>query len=129
MVDFMEVLPGGFNKTLRAHMNRLDVNEEELSYRSNISTVTLSKYLNHNDAEKKIENVLAVGKALCLNPIFMEDLLRKAGLLSFFEKNDRAAIIVRYLIWNHPDESIDEWQKTLDEAHVNIQLPKKKIKK
>lgn len=122
MADFMEDLPGSFSKTLKAHMTRRDVNEEELAYRSNISTVTISKYLNHNNAEKKYENVLAVGKALCLHPIYMEDLLEKAG---FSDKRDRAAIIIKFLIWNHPDDTIAEWQQKLDEAHVNIKLPRK----
>lgn len=38
----MDELPGGFGKTLKYHMERLDINEEELSYRSHISTQTMS---------------------------------------------------------------------------------------
>ena len=52
----------------------------------------------------------------------MEDLLEKAG---FSDKRDRAAIIIKFLIWNHPDDTIAEWQQKLDEAHVNIKLPRK----
>ncbi len=82
IAEIMDELPGGFGKTLKYHMKRLDVNEEELSDRSHISIQTISKYINNGSAEKKYANVLAIVKALCMHPIFMEDLLAKAG----FEK-------------------------------------------
>lgn len=75
----MGELPSGFGGTLRYHMNRLNVNEEELSYRCHLSPQTLSKYINDNGADKKYANVVAVAKALYLHPVFMEDLIEKAG--------------------------------------------------
>lgn len=121
MSKFMEDLPGSFSKTLKAHMKRKDVNEEELSFRCHISVQTISKYLNYNDEKKKYENVLAVGKALCLHPIYMEDLLKKAGFRT--DKSDRASIIMKFLIWHHSNDTIEEWQKTLDDARVNLKFP------
>lgn len=123
IADIMAGLPGGFSNTLRAHMQRKNINEEELAYRSNISTVTLSKYLNQNDAVKKYENVLAVCKALYIHPACMEDLIEKAG---FSDTNDRTRLVVKYLIWHHADDTVEEWQQKLDEAHINLQLPKRK---
>ena len=126
MAEFMENLPGAFSKTLKAHMDRKGVNEEELSYRCHISVQTISKYINHNDEKKKYENVLAVGKALCLHPMYMEDLIKKAGFET--DKADRASIIVKFLIWHHFDDTVEEWQKKLDEARTNINLPQEKNK-
>lgn len=34
IAEIMDELPGGFGKTLKYHMERLDINEEELSYRT-----------------------------------------------------------------------------------------------
>ena len=124
IAEIMDELPGGFGKTLKYHMERLDINEEELSYRSHISTQTISKYINNGSAEKKYQNVVAIAKALCMNPVFMEDLIEKAG---FEKKYDSVAFFVKFLIWNHPDDSVDEWQKKIDDAHVNLQLPAQKI--
>lgn len=123
IAEIMDTLPGGFGKTLKYHMDRLDVNESELSDRSHISEQTISKYINNGSAEKKYANVVAIAKALCMNPIFMEDLLFKAG---YDKKYDQIAFFVKFLIWNHPDDSVDEWQQKINDAHVNLQLPAKK---
>lgn len=69
--------------------------------------------------------MLAIGKALGLHPILMEILLEKAG---FSNKYDYASVVLKYLIWNQQDETIEEWQKTIDEAHLNIKLPVRKEK-
>ena len=122
IAEIMDELPGGFGKTLKYHMERLDVNEEELSHRSHISTQTISKYINNGSAEKKYQNVVAICKALCMNPVFMEDLIAKAG---FDKKHDAVAFFVKFLIWNHPDDSVDEWQQKINDAHVPLQLPSK----
>ena len=119
----MDKLPGGFGKTLKYHMQRLDINESELSDRSHISEQTISKYINNGSAEKKYANAVAIAKALCMNPVFMEDLLAKAG---FEKKYDPVAFFVKFLIWNHPDDSVDEWQKKIKDANVNLQLPARK---
>lgn len=113
-------LPGSFGGTLKYHMERLDINEEELSYKCHLSVQTLSKYINDNGADKKYPNVVAVCKALCLHPIFFEDLLSKAG---FDGKWSQATFFIQHLMWGHPDDSVEEWQKKLDDAHVNLQLP------
>lgn len=114
---------GGFCKTLRFHMDRKDMNEEELSWESGISTTTLSKYLNDNNCAKKLENVLAVGKALRLSPPYMQDLLVKSNVGI---SNTHTGIMLNILIWNHSDDSIEEWQEKLDAANVNLKLPRPK---
>lgn len=123
LAEIMENMPQSFGKTLRFHMDRLNVNEEELSYRSNISPQTISKYINNSNAEKKYANVVAICKALYMNPVFMEDLLAKAG---YDKKYDQVAFFVKFLIWNHPDDSVDEWQRKIDDAKVDLKLPQKK---
>ncbi len=121
--NVLESLPGSFSKTLEAHMKRKDINEEELSYRSNISTVTISKFINHNEAEKTFASVLAICIGLNLHPLFMEDLIAKAG---YANRIDPTHIFVKFLIWNHSDDSIEGWQSKLDEAKINLKLPQKK---
>lgn len=123
IAGIMDELPQGFGKTLKYHMKRLDVNEAELSDRSHISIQTISKYINQGSAEKKYANVVAIGKALYMNPVFMEDLLAKAG---YDKKYDQVAFFIRFLIWNHPDDSVEEWQRKINDAHVNLQLPKQR---
>lgn len=125
IADIMDEIPQAFGKTLKYHMKRLDVNEFELSDRSHISVQTISKYVNNSNAEKKYANVVAICKALYMNPVFMEDLLAKAG---YDKKYDQTAFFVKFLIWNHPDDSVDEWQRKIDEAHVNLKLPENKNK-
>lgn len=61
-----------------------------------------------------------------MNPIFMEDLLAKAR---YDKKYDQVAFFVKFLIWNYPDDSVDEWQRKIDDAHVNLQLSGKNHKK
>lgn len=56
MAEFMEDLPGAFSKTLRAHMVRKKIGEDELAFRCYLSVRTISKYLNHNGEKKKYEN-------------------------------------------------------------------------
>lgn len=94
-----------------------------MSWESGISTTTLSKYLNDNDCTKKLENVLAVGKALRLSPPYMQDLLVKSNVGI---SNTHIAIMLNILIWNHSDDSIEEWQEKLDAANVNLKLPRPK---
>lgn len=118
--DIMGQLPASFAGTLKYHMNRLDVNQEELSFRCNISVQTLSKYINDNGAERKYANVVAVCKALCLHPVYFEDLLSKAG---FDGKWSQATFFVKQLIWGHPDDSVEEWQRKIDDAHIDLKLP------
>mgnify|MGYP003106389075 FL=1 len=113
-------LPASFGGTLKYHMKRLDINEEELSDRCHLSVQTLSKYINDNAADKKYPNVVAVCKALYLHPVFFEDLLSKAG---FDGKLSQATFFIKQLIWGHPDDSVEEWQRKINDAHVNLQLP------
>lgn len=123
MVKVFGELPGNFSNTLKYHMKRLDVTVDELADRSYISTVTISHYRSDNACSKSLESVLAIGKALCLHPTYFEDLLEKAG---YSDRHDKTWVIVKYLINNQQDETIEEWQKTLDEAGVNLKLPTKK---
>lgn len=123
VAKIMDEIPGGFGKTLKYHMKRMDINESELSYRSHISEQTISKYINNGNAEKKYANVVAIVKALGINPIFMEDLLNKAG---FDKRYDPVAYFIKFLIWNHPDDSVDEWQQKINDANVKLQLPTNK---
>lgn len=124
--SIMEEVPSGFGAALRYHMKRKDINEEELSFQSHVSTQTISKYINDSSAEKKYSNVVAVVKALYIHPIFMEDLLEKAG---YKNKMGQGPFFVKYLIWQHPDDTVDEWQHKIDDAHVELQLPKERGKK
>lgn len=120
IASVMENLPSGFGGTLRYHMDRLKVSEEELSFRCHLSVQTISKFINDNGADKKYANVVAVGKALYLHPVYFEDLITKAG---HGNKMSQTAYFVRQLMWGHPDDTVEEWQKKIDDAHIDLKLP------
>ena len=66
---------------------------------------------------------ISVGVGIAgMNPVFMEDLITKAG---FQMKYDTVAFFVKFLIWNHPDDSVDEWQQKINDAKIPLQLPSK----
>lgn len=114
---------GGFSKTLKFHMDRKGMNEEELSWESGISTITISKYLNDSDCPKKLENVIAVGKALRLGPIYMQDFLDKSKVTIF---NKQTKFMLTMLINSHSDDTLEEWQEKLDQAGIDLKLPRPK---
>ena len=50
----------------------------------------------------------------------MEDLIEKAG---YKGKMNQATFFVKHLMWNHPDDTVEEWQKKINDAHVDLKLP------
>lgn len=120
VAEVMDELPQGFGRTLKYHIEHSELNASELSEKSHISKQTISKYINQGNAKKKYQNVVAIGKALELDPILMENLLEKAG---YGREYDEVSIFIKFLIWHHPNDSLEDWQKKIDDAEIDLKLP------
>lgn len=119
-IDFDE-LPGSFHKTVDHHITRKGLTAEELSYRSKISTQTISELRNKTDKPVKIETLLKLFIGLNLNKEYCYDLMKKAGIE--FPKTVTGRFY-RWLVDEHTDESIERWQLYLNQAHINCTLCK-----
>ncbi len=119
-IDFDE-LPGSFHKTVDYHITRKGLTAEELSWRSRISTQTISELRNKTDKPVKIETLLKLFIGLNLNKEYCYDLMKKAGIE--FPKT-MTGRFYRWLVDEHTDESIERWQLYLDQAHINCTLCK-----
>lgn len=114
-------IPGGFGATLSYHMGRKNLTNEELAYRSNISAVSISGYRNNPSPQIKLESAMALCNALKLNKYYSHDMLKKAGYdlgtanIQYF--------MVSWLIDEHPDDTLQQWQDKLDDANVKLKLP------
>ena len=126
MEDVFETLPMTFSKTLKAHLDRMGMTEEELHFKCYVSTNTISKYVTDNNVNKKIEIVVAVIKGLGVNSFYMDDLFNKSG---FGSDTSKEVMFIKYLIWNHPRETVDDWRTRLKEAHFSIKLPENNLEK
>ena len=119
-IDFDE-LPGSFHKTVDYHITRKGLTAEELSWRSRISTQTISELRNKTDKPVKIETLLKLFIGLNLNKEYCYDLMKKAGIE--FPKT-MTGRFYRWLVDEHTDESIEHWQLYLNQAHINLTLCK-----
>lgn len=77
---FLRTLPNSFCGTLKAHMDKADVTVEELAEASLLGVKTIQRMRNDDDRTPKLNSVVAVCIGLHLNPVFSDDLLRKAGI-------------------------------------------------
>ena len=114
-------VPSGFAGTLSYHMNRKNITNEELAFRTNISTVSISEYRNALSPKITIERAVALCNGLKLEKHYSHDLLKKAGYdLSTPNIN---YYMIGWIIDEHPDDTLQQWQDKLTEANVKIKLP------
>ena len=114
-------IPGGFSATLTYHMKRKKITNEELSARTNISTVTISGYRNNPTPNISIESAIALCNGLKLERHYSHDLMKKAGYdLSI---PNIMYFTIGWVIDEHSDDTLQQWQDKLTEAKVNIKLP------
>lgn len=116
--DFDE-LPGSFHKTVDYHITRKGLTAETLSGRSNISTQTISELRNKTNKNVTIPTLLKLFIGLNLNKEYCYDLMRKAGV-DF--PNTMEGRFYRWLVDEHTDETIERWQRYLDQAKINVTL-------
>lgn len=112
-------LPGSFHKTVDYHIKRKGLTAETLSWRSGISTQTISELRNKTDKSVKLETLLKLFIGLNLNKEYCYDLMRKAEM--GFPKT-MEGIIFKWLVDEHTDESIERWQRYLDRADIKVTL-------
>lgn len=114
-------IPSGFSGTLNYHMNRKGITNEELSYRTNISTVSISEYRNTLTPKITIERAVALCNGLKLEKHYSHDLMKKAGYdLSVPSMQN---FMIGWVIDEHPDDTLQQWQDKLTDANIKIKLP------
>lgn len=114
IAEHLSVIPSGFGGALAYHMKRRGLTDEELEYRSGISSRMIGEYRRNIEAAAKIsqQRVMALCIGLNLQGFYSEDLLIKAGKpLTMVPEQ----MLYRQLIYNHSDENLDAWNTTLRE--------------
>lgn len=114
-------IPSGFAGTLNYHMNRKGITNEELSARTNISTVSISDYRNTLSPKITLERATALCNGLKLEKHYAHDLMKKAGY--DLSTPNITYYMVGWVIDEHPDDTLQQWQDKFNDAHVNVKLP------
>jgi len=114
-------IPSGFAGTLNYHMNRKGITNEELSARTNISTVSISEYRNTLTPKISIERAVALCNGLKLEKHYSHDLMKKAGY--DLSTPSMLNFMIGWVIDEHPDDTLQQWQDKLTEANIKIKLP------
>lgn len=114
-------VPGGFAGTLSYHMTRKGITNEELSARTNISTVSISEYRNTLSPKISLERATALCNGLKLEKHYSHDLMKKAGY--DLSTPNITYYMIGWVIDEHPDDTLQQWQDKFNDAHVNVKLP------
>ena len=115
-------LPPGYSETLVAHMARKSISVEALSERSCLSEPTISQHRKNKVKNLELTTVLALCIGLNLQTYFCEDLISKAGFV--LRKHIEAELAYDYLIRNHTDSNIHEWNNILEGLGITEKIPK-----
>lgn len=108
-----------FYECLDYHMKRRGLTEEELAYRSGLSSRMVGDY-HRKPCNIQLPAVLALCIGMNLKREYCYSLIDKAG---FTLKNTPTDMVYRFLIDNHTDENLDSWNATLAEFDIDQQLP------
>lgn len=120
IVKVIKDLPGSFVKTLDFHIKRKGLTALELSQRSQLSTQSISNIRNGKVKEIKLRTLMKLCIGLNLAPPYCRDLMNKAQV-DFPHTTE--GFIFMDLVMCHTDETLEQWQKYLDE----IESPKIKL--
>lgn len=120
IVKVIKDLPGSFVKTLDFHIKRKGLTALELSQRSQLSTQSISNIRNGKVKEVKLQTLMKLFIGLNLAPAYCLDLMKKAQV-DFPHTTE--GFIFMDLVMCHTDETLEQWQKYLDE----IESPKIKL--
>lgn len=134
-----KTLPSDFGGTLKAHRNRKwneikelikepdsdynNLTQEHLAERSMVSQGAIESYEGGDAENIKLGTVLSICASLRLHPLFMIDLIQKAGYNLF--NGSLANAFYLYLIFYHHKESVEDWNLKLRRAGLSQLLPKR----
>ena len=113
-----------FHECLAYHMNRRGLTEEELAYRSGLSSRMVGDY-HRKPCNIQLPAVLALCIGMNLKREYCYSLIEKAG---FTLKTSNEHMVYKFLIDNHTDENLDSWNATLAEFGIEQQLPSNRKK-
>ena len=92
-----------------------------LAERTNLSVQTISKYRNDLEPTATLPNTVALCNGLKLQKYYALDLLRKAKHpIDMFTPMNMA---LDWLIAEHPDDTLEQWQMKLNEFKIPLTLP------
>lgn len=113
-------VPSGFSGALKYHMGRKSITVEELSFRTGISTVSISGYRNRVEQTIEPSTALALCKGLCLEENYAFDFMKKSGYDVNLPMPSR--IFAKYLITDHMDDTWEQWIDKIEMAHLAKEL-------
>ncbi|MBD5481431.1 MAG: hypothetical protein HDR15_02680 [Lachnospiraceae bacterium] len=114
-------IPGGFGGTLSYHMKHKRLTNEQLAERSNLSTVSISTYRNATNPKVEMGTALALCNGLKLQRYYGRDFMRKAGY--DLDNPSPQNFIAEWLIVEHPDDTLQQWQEKINKAKIPIKIP------
>lgn len=140
-MDIYKTLPSDFGGTLKAHRDRkgdeikkLKIREpnsgynkltqEKLADRSIISAGSVENYERGEADRIELGTVLSLCASLRLHPLFMIDLIQKAGYNLF--NGTLVNAFYSYLIFYHHMESVEDWNLKLNLVGLAQLLPKRR---
>ncbi len=123
--DTFDKLPGSLSKTIDYHIRRKGYTANQLNERTQLSEQFISNLRNNKVRNIKLQTLMKLFVGLNLAPDFCLDLMEKAGVSFPKTKEGR---FFRWLVMEHTNETVMQWQKYLDEADIkNFRLYDKNI--
>lgn len=113
-----------FHECLEYHMERRGLTEEELAFRSGLSSRMVGNY-HRKKCNIQLPAILALCIGMNLKSEYCYALIDKAG---FKLTNTPTDMVYRFLIDNHTDENLKSWNDTLTEFGIEQQLPNNRRK-
>lgn len=123
--DTFDKLPGSLSKTIDYHIRRKGYTANQLNKRTQLSEQFISNLRNNKVHNITLQTLMKLFVGLNLAPDFCLDLMEKAGVSFPKTKEGR---FFRWLVMEHTNETVMQWQKYLDEADIkNFRLYDKNI--
>lgn len=118
--DTFDKLPGSLSKTIDYHIRRKGYTANQLNERTQLSEQFISNLRNNKVRNIKLQTLMKLFVGLNLAPAYCFDLMNKAQV-DFPHTTE--GFIFMDLVMCHTDETLEQWQKYLDE----IESPKIKL--
>lgn len=109
----LRTLPPTFGDTLSAHMARLDITNERMAEKLDVSDRWVSNLRNVIAPKVQMPMLVAICISLQLEPELSEDLIRKAGKHFLFTEEH---VLYGWLLRNMYDETLESCNQVLNEA-------------
>ncbi|MES5930084.1 hypothetical protein QCI77_29715 [Bacillus cereus group sp. MG9] len=121
--DELMNMPGSFSKTLDYHIKRRGLTNEIVGERSGLSSRIISDYRNNETLNKELPTVVALCIGMNLHYFYADDLILKAG---HYWKRTHEHMVYSWLLVDHADENLYQWNKQLEDAGIPQRLPSNK---